>query len=467
MGTVWRADDHVIGRSVAITELHLPDGVPPEQRQVFADRMLREARAAGRLNAPGVVTVYDVVSEHGAHFIVMELVPAPTLEDVVRRQGPLPQPVVVSTALQVIDALGAAHAAGIAHRGVKPSNLMLVPDGRVKLTDFGIAQVTDDPRLTSTGSVIGSPGYMSPERLQDNAVAPAGDLWSLGAVLFFAAEGYGPFDRDTTAATMLAVMSGTPQPVRTTGPLAAVITGLLVPDPAHRLTAHQARAMLLTPVALSRPAAAPTRSEEQAAVPAPAHSGALRPMRPVDHVERPGTVGRRRLRRLTIATLVMALVLTTGWLLGRAIDNARTREFTVYSYGGSGDLWFAPELSEVGTCLYGEAGRGASYGPWDDVECVGIHHAQVFATIDVSAENRTVVYRGVSELSGYSHAECRRRWDDPSLIVGDREQLTLVVLVPTQEEWSPDRDLEPRQYAVCVLAGHNGEELTGSSIRMG
>ncbi|NUT50917.1 MAG: serine/threonine protein kinase, partial [Saccharothrix sp.] len=159
MGVVWRAQDNVIGRQVAIKELHLPDGIALEERRVLEERVLREARTAGRLNDPGVVTVYDVVAEHGMTYIVMELVEAVTLSALVARHGPMPQDRVVAMAVQALSALDSAHQAGIVHRDVKPGNLMVTPTGRVKLTDFGIAQAVDDPRLTTSGSLIGSPAY--------------------------------------------------------------------------------------------------------------------------------------------------------------------------------------------------------------------------------------------------------------------------------------------------------------------
>ena len=244
MGIVWLAEDRTIGRRVAIKELHLPDGVPPEERGVFEERVLREARTAGRLNDPAVVTVYDVVQEHGNTYIVMELIQAPTLSELVKRNGPLPQDAVAALAGQLLSALEAAHAAGVIHRDVKPSNVMVLPNGRVKLTDFGIAQSLDDPRLTTSGILIGSPAYMAPERIQGGEADAGSDLWSLGQVLFFAVEGYSPFERATTAATMHAIISEVPYLTRCQGPLASVIMGLLINTPQARLRAAQVRGLL-------------------------------------------------------------------------------------------------------------------------------------------------------------------------------------------------------------------------------
>lgn len=239
MGVVWRAEDRVLGRPVALKELATPPGTNLE-------RVMREARTAGRLNDPGVVTVYDVVSEQGATFIVMELVVAPTLADVVGREGPLANDRVAALGLQVLGALESAHAAGVVHRDVKPSNIMVLPGDRVKLADFGIARAMDDPALTQTGGVMGSPGYMAPELFAGAGPSPASDLWSLGATLFHAAEGRAPFQRTTTAATLHAIMYDQPVLERCRGPLADAVRGLLTQSASDRLSASGLRGLLST-----------------------------------------------------------------------------------------------------------------------------------------------------------------------------------------------------------------------------
>jgi serine/threonine protein kinase len=245
MGVVWLAEDKTIGRQVAIKELLLPAGIAPQERHVFEERVLREARTAGRLSDPGIVTVHDVVQEDGATFIVMELIEAPNLSEVIRQHGAMPPDRVLKVAEQVLLALQTAHAAGIVHRDVKPSNVMVGANGRVKLTDFGIAQSTEDPRLTTSGTLIGSPTYISPERLLGRDASPASDLWALGATLFFALEGYGAYDRSTTAASIQAIMNERVQ-LRMVphGPLADLIMGLLNPAPEARLTAPQAHQLI-------------------------------------------------------------------------------------------------------------------------------------------------------------------------------------------------------------------------------
>jgi len=235
MGVVWRADDRVIGRQVALKEIQVPPG--------GMERVLREARTAGRLNDPGVVTVYDVLTDRGSTFVVMELVEAPTLADIMAAQGPLASDRVATIGLALLSALEVAHAAGIVHRDVKPSNVMLLPGDRVKLADFGIARAMDDPGHTASG-VLGSPGYMAPELFNGGFPGPASDLWALGATLFHAVEGHGPFHRDTTAATLHAIMYEEPRLRLCRPPLADVIMGLLVADPYQRWLPAQVRQVL-------------------------------------------------------------------------------------------------------------------------------------------------------------------------------------------------------------------------------
>ncbi|HWE91451.1 MAG TPA: protein kinase [Pseudonocardiaceae bacterium] len=245
MGVVWLAEDQVIGRQVALKELRLPPGMSAAERAAHLERVLREVRTAGRLNHPGVVTVHDVLTDDGAVHIVMELAQAPTLADLVATEGPLGEDRAAGIAVQVLDALRTAHAAGIVHRDVKPANIMVLPGDRAKLADFGIAQAMDDPRLTVAEGIMGSPGYMAPELFSGSSPSPASDLWSLGATLFHAVEGRSPFARPNTAATMHAILTDTPSPRRCRGPLAEVITGLLTRPVADRLPAGRAREMLV------------------------------------------------------------------------------------------------------------------------------------------------------------------------------------------------------------------------------
>jgi serine/threonine protein kinase len=244
MGVVWRAQDGVLGREVAVKEVVFPPTMPQEERRPAQARVLREARAAARLNHPGVVTLYDVLQDRGGTFIVMELVKAPTLADLVRAEGPLPPERVAELGGQLAGALEAAHAAGIVHRDVKPANVMVPPRGMAKLADFGIASLAGDPQLTSTGLVIGSPAYMAPEQARGEASGPPVDFWALGATMFYAVEGEPPFDRGTSIATLAAVVNDPPRTPRRAGPLGPLITALLAKDPESRPSGPKVRAWL-------------------------------------------------------------------------------------------------------------------------------------------------------------------------------------------------------------------------------
>ncbi len=254
MGTVWRAADEVLGREVAVKEITFPHGLSDADRDVLRERTRREARAAARLDHPSAVTVYDVVEHDGAPHLVMELVEARTLAEVVREDGPLSPQATAEVGLALLGALGTAHAQGIVHRDVKPSNVLVRDDGRVVLTDFGIATTTGDSSITHTGLLLGSPAYIAPERARGEAPGPASDLWSLGATLFTAVEGTPPFDGGEPLLTVTAVVTGEHAPYAAAGPLAPVLDGLLEKDPTRRLELGRTRAMLQR-VADSGPAA--------------------------------------------------------------------------------------------------------------------------------------------------------------------------------------------------------------------
>jgi tRNA A-37 threonylcarbamoyl transferase component Bud32 len=235
MGTVWRAQDLVLTRDVAIKEVRLPGLMPDEDRKVLRERTLREARVSAKLNHPGVVTVYDVIEADGTPWIVMELVAARSLEQVLAQDGPLPPRQVASIGVKLLGALASAHAAGIVHRDVKPGNVLITGDGRAVLTDFGIATLDGDPGLTQAGMVMGTPGFCAPERIRGEPASPASDLWSLGATLYAAVEGRGPFDgHGTPMAVLASIVHSDPPPVRTAGQLGTVIQSLLAKDPAQR-----------------------------------------------------------------------------------------------------------------------------------------------------------------------------------------------------------------------------------------
>jgi eukaryotic-like serine/threonine-protein kinase len=255
MGTVWRARDELLDRDVAVKEVQISPALSPADRASAYERTLREAKIAARLNHRGMVTVYDVVESDGRPWIIMELVHARSLDQVLAQDGPLPPARAAAIGQQLVSALASAHAAGVLHRDVKPSNVLLTPDGRAVLTDFGIATFEGDAQLTQTGMVMGTPAFTAPERIRGEAASPASDLWSLGATLFAAVQGHGPYaSRGGALTTMNAVINEETPAAPAAGPLRPVIAELMHHDPAARPDAARA-AMLLASAAAAGPGA--------------------------------------------------------------------------------------------------------------------------------------------------------------------------------------------------------------------
>ena len=244
MGRVWRASDEALRIEVAVKEVWLPAAPGPDVDERLR-RAEREARNAARLrDHPNVVAVHDVVVEDGVPWTVMQLVAGHTLEEHVEQYGPLSVAHAALVAGALLDALEAAHAAGIVHRDVKPANVMLADDGHVLLTDFGIALASADTALTAAGSFLGSVEYIAPERARGTEGMAASDLFSLGVTLFQAVEGFSPFHRETATGTLTAViLDEAPAPVRA-GRLTPLITGLLEKDPAARAGIAEARLLV-------------------------------------------------------------------------------------------------------------------------------------------------------------------------------------------------------------------------------
>ena len=444
MGIVWLAEDRTIGRRVAIKELHLPAGVPTDERRVLEERVLREARAAGRLNDPGVVTVYDVVQESGATYIVMELIQAPTLADIVARQGPLPQEAVASIAGQLLDALDSAHAAGVVHRDVKPSNIMVLPNGRVKLTDFGIAQSTDDPRLTTSGTLIGSPTYLAPEVIRGQQADAGSDLWALAASLFFAVEGYAAFERASTAATMHAILNEVPYLNRGQGPLAAVITGLLNVTPQARLSPQQVRGLLGQ---VRHPAADPTTRYTP------------------PHTTKPATgpAKRRAWWPILVAVVVLAAgAFAGGWFSGRAglvepvVDPAKG---PTYSYGGASADISAFEIYENG-CAPAPLEKGRSYT--DSTDCAGSHDFEVIYAPEAFGSDPGIPYPGESALRSLAEASCAMVFGLDGVIepAKMRDQLLHTSLYPSKDSWGAADKADRKMY--CLVSRRDNKQLDQS-----
>ncbi|WP_261368025.1 serine/threonine-protein kinase [Acrocarpospora catenulata] len=244
MGVVWEGHDTLLDRPVAIKEVLLPRGLPPADLERQLLRTGREARTAARLNHRGIVAVYDVAEEDGRPWIVMELVPAPSLEQLVRQRGSLAVREVAVIGRQLLAALATAHAAGVLHRDVKPANILVSPDGRAVLTDFGIATAEGDASITQTGMITGSPAFLAPERASDGQIGPPSDLWSLGATLYAAVLGRSPFDRGETMATLAALLTEEPDFGRVHPALRPALAALLIRDPQRRATAAEADRLL-------------------------------------------------------------------------------------------------------------------------------------------------------------------------------------------------------------------------------
>ncbi|MFE9023131.1 protein kinase [Streptomyces sp. NPDC007808] len=245
MGRVWRAHDEVLHRAVAIKELTAALYVSESDLDRLLARTRAEARAAARINHSAVVTVHDVLEHDGRPWIVMELVEGHSLADAVKERGRVEPTEAARIGLWVLRALRAAHTAGVLHRDVKPGNVLLSEDdGRVLLTDFGIAQIEGDTTITRTGEVVGSVDYLAPERVRGHDPGPASDLWALGATLYTAVEGRSPFRRTSPLGTMQAVVEEEAAEPRHAGPLAPVISALLRKDPATRPGAAETEQML-------------------------------------------------------------------------------------------------------------------------------------------------------------------------------------------------------------------------------
>ncbi|MFF5963941.1 serine/threonine-protein kinase [Streptomyces collinus] len=269
MGRVWRAHDEVLHRSVAIKELTAALYVSESEQAILLARTRAEARAAARINHSAVVTVHDVLEHDGRPWIVMELVEGRSLADEVKEEGRVEPREAARIGLWVLRALRAAHTAGVLHRDIKPGNVLLARDGRVLLTDFGIAQIEGDTTITRTGEVVGSVDYLAPERVRGHDPGPSSDLWALGATLYTAVEGRSPFRRTTPLTTMQAVVEEEAAELRQAGPLAPVITALLRKDPGTRPDVSEAEQMLAEAAEGRRPKGAQAYVPTQYGGPSP------------------------------------------------------------------------------------------------------------------------------------------------------------------------------------------------------
>src|ERR1700712_4735469 len=240
MGTVWAATDEVLHRQVAIKEIDFPPGTPAAERAQLEHRTLREARAIAALSNPYVIPLFDTPPLPNGPVIVMELLYARSLAEILRKVGRLPAGQAATIGVAVASGLLAAHSAGITHRDVKPGNVLVCDDGRIKLTDFGIARSSADQTMTATGLLLGSPAYIAPEVASGVPAGPISDAWSLGGLLFATTEGRPPFDQGTAIATLTSVVKDPVPPHPHSGRLGAVVSGLLMKTPALRMRIDRA-----------------------------------------------------------------------------------------------------------------------------------------------------------------------------------------------------------------------------------
>ncbi|MDL2077733.1 serine/threonine-protein kinase [Streptomyces sp. GXMU-J15] len=341
MGRVWRAHDEVLHRAVAIKELTAAHYVSDSDRDRLLARTRAEARAAARINHSAVVTVHDVLDHDARPWIVMELVEGHSLADAVKEHGRIEPREAARIGMWVLRALRAAHSAGVLHRDVKPGNVLLGDDGRVLLTDFGIAQIEGDTTITRTGEVVGSVDYLAPERIRGHDPGPASDLWALGATLYTAVEGRSPFRRTSPLTTMQAVVEEEAEQPAHAGPLGPVIAALLHKDPAVRPDAAAAEQMLAEAAEGRRPQAAQVYVPTQVshAPPAPErrthpHTAPHTPYTPVQPTPYtpPAPPKRRRVRLLALVVVLAALVgggtvvALQKWDEGRRADGASSSQ---------------------------------------------------------------------------------------------------------------------------------------------
>jgi len=309
MGTVWRAEDKLLGRHVAVKKLHIPPHLHDDEVRTLHERTRREARSAARITHPNVIVVHDVVDDEGLPCIVMEYIPSATLSDVLKRRGALPPHEAARIGRAMAAALRAAHNAGVLHRDVKPANVLLADDGRIVLTDFGIAMESGTSSLTKSGELIGSIRYLAPERLRASSTGPgpAADLWALGATLYQTVEGRHPFQRPTPIETAYAIATDAYEPLRNAGDLAPVIEGLLLKEPEQRMDVHEVERRLGDVTATrTAPFDPPTRPE---------------PLGTVETPSRKGAGNRRRTALLTVSAVALAACVAGGalwWFKGGA-----------------------------------------------------------------------------------------------------------------------------------------------------
>jgi len=243
---VYEAEDTTLGRRVAVKELLVPPNLTGLAHRERVERFRREARAAGRLSHPNIVTIYEFGEDRGRYYIAMEFLEGVTLLDRLQTAGALPVREAVDIACQVLDGLAYAHAHHVIHRDIKPENIHILPGGQVKITDFGIARLTEEASLTGDGQVFGTPSYMSPEQIRGGAIDHRSDLFSLAVVLYEMLAGRKPFTGDSVISITYAIMNADPPPIAgISTALEQVVRRGLAKDPAYRYPSAEAMAQAI------------------------------------------------------------------------------------------------------------------------------------------------------------------------------------------------------------------------------
>ncbi|RRO12869.1 serine/threonine protein kinase [Saccharopolyspora rhizosphaerae] len=245
MGVVWECVDERLHRTVAVKQLLLQPGLDPGEAEEARQRAMREGRIAARLQHSNAISVYDVAEDEGQPVLVMEYLPSTSLAAMMSEHGPLPPREVARIGAEVASALGAAHAAGVVHRDIKPGNILLGDNGQVKITDFGISRAQGDVQVTKTGMLAGTPAYLSPDVAMGQEPTPASDVFSLGATLYAAIEGHPPFGlNENTLALLHAVAAGKIEPPQQAGPMSQPLMAMMAARVQDRPDMAQVREML-------------------------------------------------------------------------------------------------------------------------------------------------------------------------------------------------------------------------------